>query len=464
LKPWVRLGEQDGPRRHFAFDYALRRPPSASGEIDVCSSTGTVLCIAANRISYCFNCMDPARPWTRTALVAACGPSPPQHLGRRLPAGLPGTNSAGGGGYVSFSRLAMLSPDGRCHNFDAQANSYSRAAPAWCCSSRWPGRGRRDICAVIRATAWPGQPHGHHRPASRQAAWCGACRRPTFPGGIQYVEAHGTGTLVGDPIEARALGEVLGVGRPADRPCLIGSVKTNLGHLEACAGIAGLVKVALALQHREVPANLHFSEPNPEIPFEQLRLRVPVTPEPLVDNGTPALAGINSFGFGGSNAHIILQAPPPAVESCAATPQPGDTGRAELVPLSARSPEALKAMARSLHEFLGAGGSAASLADLCFSTAVRRTHHDWRLALVTHSREELAEQLRTFAAGRRSPAPPPTAPPRSRTSWPGCSPGRGRSGGPWAGNCSPRSRSSAPWSSAATSWSARWANGLCSRS
>ena len=128
---------------------------------------------------------------------------------------------------------------------------------------------------------------------------------------VQYVEAHGTGTLLGDPIEAKALGAVLAVDRRPNRPCLVGSVKTNLGHLEAAAGIAGLIKVALSLKHRALPPSLHFEEPNPHIPFDKLPLRVntalcewPAPPD------APMLAGVSSFGFGGTNVHVVVQGAP----------------------------------------------------------------------------------------------------------------------------------------------------------
>ncbi len=135
-----------------------------------------------------------------------------------------------------------------------------------------------------------------------------ACRDAGIsPCAIGYVEAHGTGTPVGDPIEARALGTVLSEGRPKSRPCLVGSVKTNIGHLEAGAGIAGLIKAALVLKHRRIPGNLHFLEPNPEIDFRRLNLRVPVAAEPWPEGDGPALADVNSFGYGGTNANVVLQ-------------------------------------------------------------------------------------------------------------------------------------------------------------
>ncbi|MFD0387917.1 polyketide synthase [Tistrella bauzanensis] len=136
-------------------------------------------------------------------------------------------------------------------------------------------------------------------------------RAGVIPGHIQYMEAHGTGTPVGDPIEARALGRVLAQGRPAGTACVVGSVKTNIGHLEAAAGIAGLIKATLALHHRRIPSNLNFQSPNPAIDFDGLMLKVATEDQPWPENGHTARAGVNSFGFGGTNAHAVLEAAPP---------------------------------------------------------------------------------------------------------------------------------------------------------
>ena len=130
------------------------------------------------------------------------------------------------------------------------------------------------------------------------------------PEQISYVEAHGTGTRLGDPIEVQALGAVLGAGRPPDRPLLIGSVKTNLGHLEAAAGMAGLLKVIVALQHREIPAHLHLRTPNPFIPWAELPVKVTTEHMPWEPLGGTRIAGTSSFGFSGTNAHVILEEAP----------------------------------------------------------------------------------------------------------------------------------------------------------
>ena len=233
-----------------------------------------------------------------------------------------------------------------------------------------------------------------------------ACRfAGVDPAMIQYVEAHGTGTSVGDPIEARALGRVLSSGRSEKEPCLIASVKTNIGHLEAGAGIAGLIKTALALFHRRIPGNLHFERPNPEIDWGALRLRVPKDSEPWPNHGGPALAGVNAFGFGGTNAHVVLQEAPRAIPTSAPFPRNGSAAelfenhaaKAWLVPLSARGSEALAAAAGSWNEFLAECPDDVSLAEIAASAAFRRTHHDHRLAVVARSKRELAERLRDFA-------------------------------------------------------------------
>ena len=220
------------------------------------------------------------------------------------------------------------------------------------------------------------------------------------PGKVQYIEAHGTGTLLGDPIEAKALGTVLSVERPPGRPCALGSVKSNLGHLEAAAGVAGLIKVALALRHREIPPSLHFEKPNPHIPFDALPLRVQTALCPWPTEFGPPLAGVSSFGFGGTNAHVVLEEAPAAIT---AMPDAERKTGTYLLPLSARSPEALRSLARAYQDFLAAPEAAASLQDICYTASLRLGHHDHRLAVTGNSPAQLIDSLEAFLRGETRP-------------------------------------------------------------
>ena len=421
-----------------SFDYSLMQTSFRDrGEIDVYSNTGGSLSIAANRISYCFDLRGPS-----AAVDTACSSAlVAVHLACRsiwddgCPLAL-----AGGVNmlllpdwYVGFCRMGMLSPEGRCRAFDAGASGFVRSEGAGIVALKPLAQAIADgdrVYAVIRGTAinQDGRTPGMTMPSqeAQEALLRQACRDAgVTPALIQYVEAHGTGTLVGDPIEARALGRVLSDGRPGDQPCLIGSVKTNIGHMEAGAGIAGLIKVALALYHRRIPGNLHFERPNPEIDFDTLRLRVPTCCEPWPAGETPALAGVNAFGFGGTNAHVVLQGPPQAIPQRAPLQkwrqprveigEPASwlsngngvarevvkkSGRpAWLVPLSARTPDALRAAARLWEEFVAQSPDDVLLDELAANAALRRTHHDHRIGVVVRSKQELAERLRDFALG-----------------------------------------------------------------
>ena len=306
-----------------SFDYSVLQTSFRDrGEIDVYSNTGGSLSIAANRISYCFDFRGPS-----AAVDTACSSAlVAVHLACRS-IWQDGCPMALAGGvnvlllpdwYVGFCRMGMLSPEGRCRAFDAGASGFVRSEGAGIVALKPLAQALADgdrVYAVIRGTAMnqDGRTPGMTVPSqeAQEALLRQAYRDARVaPATIQYVEAHGTGTLVGDPIEARALGRVLSDGRPGDQPCLIGSVKTNIGHLEAGAGIAGLIKVALALYHRRIPGNLHFDRPNPGIDFDALRLRVPTRCERWPAGGGAAVAGVNAFGFGGTNAHVVLQEAP----------------------------------------------------------------------------------------------------------------------------------------------------------
>lgn len=400
-------------------DYGRTRFADLSG-IDAYAGTGNALSIAANRISYLWDfrgpsiAIDTACSSSLVAVDLACA---------SLRKGESTLALAGGVNLIlspaitiNFTKAGVMAPDGRCKAFDASANGYVRSEGAGLVVLKTLSRAQADrdtIYAIIRGSAvnQDGRSNGlmAPNPIAQEAVLREAyCRAGVSPGDIQYVEAHGTGTLLGDPIEARALGRVLAEGRGPGQLCAIGSVKTNIGHCEAAAGIAGLIKVALALKHGEIPASLHFQEPNPHIPFDELPIRVQTRPGEWSTANGPPLAGVSSFGFGGTNAHVVLeQASAPPKEHLAATA----VRSGYLLPLSARSPEALQAVARSYRKFLP--GAASSLYDICYSASARRSHHDYRMSVSGDSLQQLIEGLDGFlqgetraglSSGRKAPA------------------------------------------------------------
>src|SRR5437868_4538445 len=372
------------------------------------TATGSAHSIAANRISYCLNlrgpsvAMDTACSSALTALHTAC-----EHIW----AGRGDTALAGGvtvmitpGGFIGFSQAGMLSPEGRCAAFDASASGFVRGEGAGMVLLKRLSQAIADgdpIQGVIVGTALnqDGHTNGISLPSAEAQSRLvqDACRDAgVVPARIGFVEAHGTGTAVGDPIEAHALAEALCKDRLTALP--IGSVKTNLGHLETAAGVAGLLKAMLVLQHREIPGSLHFTSPNPHIDFDKLKLRVPTDTEPFPETDGERLAGVNSFGFGGANAHVILAEPPPVPH--ADHTQLWDD-RAWPVALSARSEDALRGSAMKLASWLtervNLNGDSPVLPDLTYTLGHRRNHHPHRLTLVARSLPELIQELDAFA-------------------------------------------------------------------
>ena len=372
------------------------------------TATGSAHSIAANRISYCLNlrgpsvAMDTACSSALTAIHTAC-----EHIW----AGRGDTALAGGvtvmitpGGFIGFSQASMLSPDGRCAAFDATANGFVRGEGAGMVLLKRLSQAIADgdpIRGVIVGTAvnQDGHTNGISLPSTEAQTRLvqDACKDAgVSPAQIGFVEAHGTGTAVGDPIEAHALAEALCEQRSTPLP--IGSVKTNVGHLETAAGIAGLLKAMLVLQHREIPGSLHFSSPNPHIDFDKLKLRVPTDTEPFPETDGERLAGVNSFGFGGANAHVILTEPPSIPHADHAEIW---IERAWPVMLSARSEDALRGYAMKLASWLtervNLNGDSPVLPDLTYTLGKRRNHHPHRLTLVARSIPELIEELDAFA-------------------------------------------------------------------
>jgi acyl transferase domain-containing protein/acyl carrier protein/protein-L-isoaspartate O-methyltransferase len=384
--------------------------------IDAYTNIGLGLCIAANRISHQFDFHGPS-----IAIDTACSSSLVAiHLAcQAIRAGECEVALAGGvnallrpEGNIGFSKASMLAPDGRCKSFDARANGYVRSEGAGIIVLKPLSRALADgdpVYAVVLGTLvnQDGRTPGLALPnrAAQELMLREAYQRAQVaPEQIHFIEAHGTGTVVGDPIELNAIGSVLGSNRAPGNECVVGSVKSNIGHLEAASGVAGLIKAALCIKYGAIPPNLHFEQPNPDIHFESMKLRVAQTFEPWSANGSTArLAGVNSFGFGGTNAHVILGNAPPVAETGLAAAAPAEdpaAGQAVILPISARSPQALEDFAKSYSAFLDdEGNSGPPLRDVCYSAALRRGHGDYRLTVVGNSKRELIQQLDAFAAG-----------------------------------------------------------------
>ena len=358
-----------------SMDYGNRNMDDLN-VIDPYSATGNTLSIASNRVSYLFDLHGPSM-----SVDTACSSSlvALHQAVKALQSGEAEMALAGGVnlllhpfGFVSFSKASMLSPRGRCRAFDATGDGYVRSEGGAFVLLKPLDRALADGDTIHAVIAGSGVNSVGHSPggisvpgAAAQASLLRSvyARAGIDPQSLAYLEAHGTGTAVGDPIEARALIDVVSGERPADRPLLIGSVKTNIGHLETASGMAGLLKAVLCLKHRAVPRSLHFVTPNPGIDFDGGRLRVVDRYMPLDTGDAPLTVGVNSFGFGGTNAHVVLTEAPAANAASTAAPKPEPT-QAQLSPLvlTARSASALGALAGRYLAMLDNGGDWQALA------------------------------------------------------------------------------------------------------
>jgi acyl transferase domain-containing protein/acyl carrier protein len=392
----------------FTLDYkAIQLGRLNRHLIEAHTATGAMMTMISNRISYVFDFRGPSisiDTACSSSLVAVHLACQSLRSGECSIALASGVNVMVTPEYtVAESKGGFLAPDGRSKPFSASANGYGRAEGAGVVVLKPLSSAIADgdsIYAVIRGSAvnQDGRTNGITVPsgAAQERLIHEACRRAgVSPGQIQFVEAHGTGTPVGDPIEVGALAAALGTNRPEGDRCIIGSVKGNIGHAEAGAGVAGLIKAAMCIKHRTIPPNLHFDRPNPNIPFDKLPVRIPTALEPWPETGTRALAGVNSFGFGGTNAHVVIEeAPQSFTETQTGSDKP------LVFPMSARSPEALDAVARSMRDFAeAAAGREVSFADMFHSAAFRRSHHDHRLAVVAASSRELTNLLEAHLKG-----------------------------------------------------------------
>ena len=392
----------------FTLDNKLMQMSPASRDVigphTAISSTMTIL---SNRLSYIFDfrgpsvSLDTACSSSLVAFHYACQALWQSECSLALAGGV---NIMLRPEYpIAMCKGQFLAPDGHCKSFDARADGYARAEGAGIVVLKPLADALRDedeIYALVRGTGvnQDGRTNGITvpNPDSQEALIRQVCAQADVsPQQIYYVEAHGTGTAVGDPLEARALGAVLGQGRQPEDACLVGSLKANIGHPEAAAGIAGVIKAALCLTRRQIPPLANLEQPNPEIPFEALGLRLPRTLEPIPESLASAYVSINSFGYGGTNAHAILEAPPPA-QPGGGTRCENDATRPYMLPLSARSAQALTAQAESYLARVSDDESP-PLHDVCYSASLRRGHHAFRAALTADSRMAMIEQLQSLA-------------------------------------------------------------------
>lgn len=375
--------------------------------IEAWTGTGGALSIIANRLSYFLDLRGPS-----LTIDTACSSSlVAVHLAcQSLRTGQSELAIAGGVNLLlspvvtrSFDRAEAMSPTGACHAFDAAADGFVRGEGCGVAVLKRLSDALRDgdrVLAVVRGSAvnQDGRSNGlmAPNPAAQAAVLRSACADAGVdPSQVDYVEAHGTGTLLGDPIEARALGAVYGRGRKPESPLLVGAAKTNLGHLEAAAGIAGMIKTTLAVQRGEIPPNQHFDNPNPHIPFDELCLKVVAEPTEWPDTGAPRLAGVSSFGFGGTNAHVLLEQAPPLPPA----PVPAESAVTTLV-VSGKSPERLAATAAMLADWMTGPGAQVPLADIAHTLNHHRTHQPTFATVCAAGRDDALVGLRALAAGQ----------------------------------------------------------------
>ncbi|WP_030163574.1 type I polyketide synthase [Spirillospora albida] len=371
------------------------------------TATGAALSIIANRLSYLLDLRGPSM-----IVDTACSSSlVSTHLAvRALRNGEADVALAGGVNLLlsptvtmTFDLAGGTASDGHCKAFDASADGMVRAEGCGAVVLKRLSDAQRDgdrILAVVRGSGVNSDGRSNGLVAPNSDAQRALLRDVYAAAGIDtrevdYVEAHGTGTFLGDPIEAKAMGDVLGAGRDADEPLLIGSAKSNLGHMESAAGIAGLIKAVLALHHRVIPPSAHYKEPNPHIPFDDLRLAVAAEETPWPDRGHPPRAGVSGFGFGGTNAHVVLEAAPPQETES----QPAVV---RTFPLSDTGEDRVRDHAALLAEWLPARDDV-PLADLALTLHRRGGRGRSRAAVAARDRDGLIEGLNALAEGRPHP-------------------------------------------------------------
>ncbi|MCM0593867.1 MAG: beta-ketoacyl synthase N-terminal-like domain-containing protein [Gloeotrichia echinulata DEX184] len=376
--------------------------------------TGNALSITANRLSYFLDWHGPS--W---AVDTACSSSlvAVHQACQSLLLGECHLALAGGVNLMlspqltlTFADAKMMAADGRCKTFDALADGYVRSEGCGVVVLKCLSDALADgdnIQAIIRGSALnqDGLTNGLTAPngnSQQDVIHLALAKAGVKPNQISYVETHGTGTSLGDPIEVNSLKTVLMEDRELNQPCWIGSVKTNIGHLEAAAGIAGLIKVVLSLEHGEIPPHLHLQQLNPYIQLEQTTIKIPTKLQPWLSVGQSRLAGVSAFGFGGTNAHVILEeAPiPVSIENSLKTEQNSANlvnRPFHLLTLSAKTEQALADLVQSYQNYLEINPELA-IADVCFSANTGRSHFKHRLAIIAADQQELTDKLAKIIA------------------------------------------------------------------
>ncbi|MDZ7309035.1 MAG: type I polyketide synthase, partial [candidate division KSB1 bacterium] len=393
-------------------------------KIDFYMTTGSGRYTASGRLSYLLGLRGPS-----VTLDTACSSSlVAVHLAcQSLRSGECQVALAGGANAIlrphisiAYSQSQMLAPDGRCKFGDARANGYVRSEGAGLVVLKRLSQALADhdpiialiVGSVVNNDGRSSGSLGTPGVAGQEDMLRQAYRRAGIaPGRVHYLEAHGTGTRAGDPVELEAIGRVLGADRPAGHPVFVGSVKTNIGHTEGAAGVAGLIKVALSLKHRLIPPSLHFEKPNPNIPWDRLNVAIPTTVQDLSGVEGPLYGGVSAFGISGTNAHVVLQEWQGAVpgeqqktvvfSSAGAGNGAAAAGSNYLLPLSAKTPEALADLVRACKRYLET--TADALPEICSTACLRRAHLEQRLAVVADSKDAMSDKLQSFLQGEKRP-------------------------------------------------------------
>ncbi|MFH0997755.1 MAG: type I polyketide synthase [Pseudomonadota bacterium] len=397
---FVGIGQNDYGR--------LKLGGADKARIDIYDGTGNLFCFAPGRLAYILGLRGP-----NMAIDTACSSSlvAIHQACQSLRTGDCNLALAGGVHLVIspeitifLSRAHVLSPDGRCKTFDAAADGFARGEGCGMIVLKRLSDALKDrdtILALIRGSAinHDGASSGLTVPneiAQEELILRAIQNADAEPRRVSYVEAHGTGTALGDPIEVNALAASLCKGRTSDNPLIIGSVKTNIGHLEAAAGIAGVIKVILSLMHKEIPPHLHFRRPNPHIDWKGMPIEVAAEGRAWAPAEGPRIAGVSSFGFSGTNAHIVLEDAPETVAG-----EQRDTARGQhILALSAKSDAALHCLCERYEAYLAEHPEQGTgVGDICFTANTGRSPFARKMAVIAATRDELRERLAAYRQG-----------------------------------------------------------------